>query len=185
MASFIRIDTRFKVAESETHIFFQGGEFSQWHRSEFRAMLPSHLFKNEHRFNCAEQYMMACKALRFLDYDALMEIMIAKEPREHKEIGRRVEGYDDLSWREVARDHVTVANYAKFTQNPDLKAVLLETGDKILVEGAHYDPVWGVKIAWNDPLILDPKNWQGTNWLGEVLMNVRQMIRLEDEQAAG
>ena len=35
---------------------------------------------------------------------------------------------------------------AKFSQNEDLKQILLETGDRILVEGSPYDKIWGVKI---------------------------------------
>ena len=84
--------------------------------------------------------------------------------------------FDDELWRKGARECVKLGNYAKFSQNEKLGTFLLATGDKILVEGAHYDAVWGVKLAWDDPLILDEANWRGTNWLGECLMATRDTL---------
>lgn len=64
----------------------------------------------------------------------------------------------------------------KAAQNPHTLDYMKSFGDRYIVEGAHYDPVWGVKLAWNDPAIIDPVNWRGTNWLGEVLMEVRKRL---------
>jgi len=36
--------------------------------------------------------------------------------------------------------------------------------------------VWGVALAWDDPKILDQANWAGTNWLGEVLTDLRDNL---------
>ena len=174
MAQFIKMDDRRKMSESETHVYFVGGPFSQWHRSQLDAELPSPIFEKKHKFNCAEQYMMACKACVFEDYDALLRVMQEMDPSQQKLIGRSIENYVDDDWRHVARELVYLGNMAKFSQNADLGEELRATGNKIIVEGAWYDAVWGVKLAYNDPLILDSANWQGTNWLGEVLMRVRQ-----------
>jgi len=35
----------------------------------------------------------------------------------------------------------------------------------------------------DDKRILDPKNWRGTNWLGEVIMGVRDLLMIQ--QAKG
>jgi ribA/ribD-fused uncharacterized protein len=168
------MDTRLKMSESETHIFFVGGPFSQWHRSEIKETLPTHFLKRNHRFNCGEQYMMASKAVFFEDFDTLIDIMQEMDPSKQKAFGRKVANFDPSKWAEVARDIVYLGNLAKFTQNPDLAYYLKETGSKTLVEGAWYDEVWGVKLEYCDPLILDSANWKGTNWLGEVLMRVRK-----------
>lgn len=189
---FKTVDERWKVTSSDTHVFFQGGPFSQWfHAQMFGAMplsveLPDAVVtvtekgKTEtrpltaiFRFNTAEQYMMAGKAILFRDLETLEQIMAAKKPAEQKALGRQVRGYDDAVWQARAREIVTAGNLLKFAQNPDLREYLFATGDKHLVEGAHYDPVWGVALAWSDPAILDPANWRGTNWLGECLMAVR------------
>jgi len=188
-------DDKWKVTSSDSHVYFQGGPLSQWfHASMFGAMPLSaetaaaevtvtEKGKTEtrpltaiFRFNTAEQYMMAGKAIVFGDLDALRQIMAAKTPGEQKAIGRQVKGYDDTAWKERAREVVTEGNRLKFGQNAELREYLFATGDKHLVEGAHYDPVWGVALAWSDPAILDPANWRGTNWLGECLMTVRSEL---------
>lgn len=174
MTEITKMDMKRKMSESEDFVFFVGGPYSQWYRAEQQLELPTPLLKRAHRFNCAEQYMMASKACLFEDFDSLIAIMQSTDPSEQKAFGRKVVGYDDDVWREHARDIVYLSNMAKFGQNPDLAAELESTGDKYIVEGAWYDPVWGVKLEWCDPRILDPANWQGTNWLGEVLMRVRK-----------
>jgi hypothetical protein len=70
-----------------------------------------------------------------------------------------------------------IAIRAKFESSSKLKKQLLETGNKILVEGTPFDPIWGVKIKWDDDRILDEKNWNGLNLLGKVLMKVRRDIK--------
>ena len=44
-----------------------------------------------------------------------------------------------------------------------------------------YDRVWGIGLAEDNPNATRPKNWRGTNWLGEVLMRVRKALVLESE----
>ncbi len=59
---------------------------------------------------------------------------------------------------------------AKFTQHPDLKELLLSTGDGRLVEAATVDNA--VNRLWGEV------NGKGQNKLGELLMEVRQEIRV-------
>jgi len=80
------------------------------------------------------------------------------------------------AWDPQAREIVFRGNLAKFGQAENLRTYLLATGDLTLVERAHYDPVWGVGLAWDDPQIVDPANRQGINWLGEALMRVRTTL---------
>ena len=119
---------------------------------------------------------MASKALLFGDHQAFEHIMAATHPRDQKELGRTVRGFDLNTWNEHARDIVYRGNLAKFSQDDDLREYLMSTDDRYLVEGAWYDTVWGVGLAWDDDQILDPVNWKGTNWLGEALMNVRTQL---------
>ena len=72
-----------------------------------------------------------------------------------------------------------LANYNKFTQNPEMKERLLETKDTLLVEASPYDTIWGIGLGMDDPLKEDPKNWKGTNWLGEAITEVRETIVAE------
>jgi N-glycosidase YbiA len=58
--------------------------------------------------------------------------------------------------------------YQKFAWNPELKALLLATGDKELVEGNTWgDTFWGVCRG------------KGSNELGKILMRVRAQLRLD------
>lgn len=167
------------MSESETHVYFLNGPFSQWYTSNFKGRIGEHWWD----FHCAEQYMMAHKAHLFGDYstfDAIMAIEQKKDwreaPKACKNLGRQVLNFDIDVWNAHAIDIVFQGNIYKFSDNDVLAKRLTDTGDKILVEGAHYDPIWGVGLAWNDPAILDENNWKGTNWLGETLMKVRESI---------
>jgi len=150
-------------------LFWESDEIpSQWYPSDFEV--------DGVEYNCCEQYMMAAKARLFGDEEALEAIMETDDPREQKRLGRLVVGFDEDTWNEVAVDIVTEGNFAKFSQNPEMKAWLLSTQDKILVEASPYDKVWGVGLREDDPRILDREQWDGTNWLGIALSNVRDML---------
>jgi ribA/ribD-fused uncharacterized protein len=173
-----------KVWTTETHVYFLSGAFSNWHQSKFKQSLVEDGEKLT--FNCGEQYMMAGKATLFGDAEHKKKIMCCQPkegedwretPKRQKALGRDVEGFEKALYDRNAREIVFRGNWAKFTQNTDLLALLLATESRIIVEGASYDEVWGVKLNWNDPKILDEKNWRGTNWLGEVLMRVRDRAR--------
>lgn len=148
--------------------FFWGGPFSQWYKISFTV--------DGVTFNCAEQYMMAMKALLFEDREILASIMRSSDPKEQKAFGRQVKNFNSDRWNTVAKDFVFNANFAKFS-DPALKRVLLDTGDKEIVEASPYDTIWGIGLSTSNPDRFDKSKWQGTNWLGEVLMQVRTELR--------
>lgn len=156
---------------TEEFHFFWKGPLSQWFKRNF--------IVDGVKYNCAEQYMMACKALLFKDDIALKKIMEATNPYDQKAYGRNVEFFEVSTWEIEAREYVFKGNYAKFTQNEDLKGILLSTGNKTLVEASPYDKIWGIGVTEDDARALDRSKWPGRNWLGEVLTNVRNKIRSE------
>jgi len=160
--------------ETNTHIYFYGSIYSQWAKRDIEI--------DKIKYNCCEQFMMAEKARLFNDEESLKMIMSSDNPALQKALGRKVKNFDKDKWGEIARDVVYKANYAKFTQHKDLKKQLIETGDKIIVEGSPYDCIWGVGLRCDDPKILDSKNWRGTNWLGEAIMKVREAILKENNE---
>lgn len=156
---------------TNTHVYFWGGLFSQWY--------PSLFYDSKYTlYNCAEQYMMAQKALLFDDPDKYWAIMSSKDPKEQKAIGRTVSNFDLDVWKENAKLIVYRGNYYKFNQNDKLKKELLNTESRYLVEASPYDKVWGVGLKEDDPAILDFNNWQGSNWLGEILVKVREDLNV-------
>lgn len=148
-----------------TFFFTEASPFSQWHRCRFEA--------DGRVFNCMEQYMMLGKARLFGDAETGEKIMAADHPRQHKALGRKVTPFDDKVWRRERENIVLAGNRAKFTQNPDLLAVLLATKGTTLVEASPYDRIWGIGLGAKDPRAQDPAQWRGQNLLGKILTQLR------------
>ncbi len=177
---------------TDTHVYFLGGYFSQWAHTPFSAPLPqlrptssgAKLSKvGTLRFSHAEQYMMASKAMVFNDQDTMLEIMDSKHPGDQKKLGRKVKNFQPEVWEAVCRPVVYLGNWYKFVQHEGARKFLEEHRGKKFVEGADYDPIWGVGISWDDPLIEDEANWKGTNYLGEVIMKVDSDLVAHGESA--
>lgn len=86
-------------------------------------------------------------------------------------------GRNEEIWNNIKYSIVVNGNYNKFIQNEKLKAFLLSTEDKILVEASPYDNVWGIQMSEEDMDIKNPKLWRGENLLGFALMEVRNEIK--------
>ncbi len=71
---------------------------------------------------------------------------------------------------------VRSANIAKFSQNPELKKLLLETGDRAFVEASPFDKIWGIGLTANKPAAYDRARWKGLNLLGDILNEVRNTL---------
>ena len=143
--------------------------FSQWYPAPFE--IDGVLYPT------AAHWMMAAKARLFGDDEALDRIILAPDPKSAKAIGREVRGFDDKVWKANCRQIVTEGNVHKFSQNEELKAFLLSTGDAVLVEAAPRDQIWGIGLGQDNPKARDPKQWRGQNLLGFALMDVREKIR--------
>lgn len=131
----------------------------------------------------AEHYMMAQKAKLFGDEDMFGAILSARSPSRAKTLGRRVRGFDEEQWITHRFQIALRGNTAKFSQNPQLKAWLLATGDVVLVEASPADAIWGIGLAADDRRARDRRTWRGLNLLGFALMRVRQALRLSEEQS--
>lgn len=150
---------------------FYNGVFCQWYPSPMRI--------DGVTYSCAEQYMMAKKALLFGDVASHEKIMLADSPAEQKALGRKVIGFDVERWESVARDVVMRASLAKFTSSKKLYDQLMLTAGTILVEASPTDDIWGVCLHEMDPRVHDRALWQGRNWLGQVLTDLRESMMVE------
>lgn len=108
---------------------------------------------NEHAFQAAKT----------LDIWQREAIQVAKTPAIAKLLGRQVTLRPD--WEEIKIEVMTDLNRQKY-KNPELRALLLSTGDASLIEGNHWgDTFWGVC------------NGVGNNYLGKILMSIRDELQ--------
>lgn len=127
----------------------------------------------------SEHWMMAEKARLFKDEATLHQILRSTSPADAKKLGRLVRNFSPAEWGKACVDIVARGNYAKFSQNPELKEFLLSTGDAILVEASPYDKVWGIGMGKFSTGRENPGNWKGANLLGYALMQPRHLLRKE------
>lgn len=111
-------------------------------------------------FPTMEHYFQANKADNQNDY---LRIAHAPTPGEAKRLGRKIQLRPD--WEKI-KDNIMLAGLRKKFADPELRNLLLATGDEELVEGNYWrDTYWGVC------------NGVGQNKLGKLLMQVREEIK--------
>jgi ribA/ribD-fused uncharacterized protein len=158
-----------KTTTAPEFFFFAGGWLSQWYKCDFTV--------DGQKYNCAEQWMMAEKSRLFKDEKTRQDILKEQSPRAQKILGRLAKPFNGKLWDLNKEQIVYEGNRAKFSQNPHLKKLLLETGDKHIVEASPWDTIWGIGLAANDPRAKDPTKWRGQNLLGKALMRVRNDLK--------
>ncbi|KAL6718898.1 hypothetical protein ACLMJK_003133 [Lecanora helva] len=155
------------------------GYLSQWYPSSFTVPATKSTGSNtrEMTFLTTEQYMMYQKAIIFKDYDIAKQIMLEPGPKRQKALGRKVKGFDHKKWDEEKEKVVEDGNWWKFTQpkEGDMRKLLLETGDRELVEASPFDRIWGVGYS-AATAEQNRANW-GENLLGKALMRVRSRLQ--------
>jgi N-glycosidase YbiA len=112
-------------------------------------------------YKSVEHFYQAAKAN---NAKSSQKIIDAKTPADCKKIGRKIVMRKD--WEDIKIDVMRFALRLKF-QDKVLQELLLETGDAELEEGNHWgDRFWGV----------DGSRY-GQNWLGRLLMELRDDLR--------
>jgi ribA/ribD-fused uncharacterized protein len=105
----------------------------------------------------------------------MLRVLAAPTPGDAKRIGQTVELRE--GWEEMKIDVMREVVRAKF-QDPEMGERLLATGEEELVEGNTWgDTFWGVfppPGQWREDGVMGSK---GENWLGVILMEVREELR--------
>ncbi|MFI8437672.1 NADAR family protein [Streptomyces sp. NPDC079020] len=143
---------------------------------------PSPFTVDSVTYPTAEHWMMAGKARLFGDAAAEREALEASSPAAAKKAGRLVRGFDEDTWVRERFALVVEGSVHKFGQDPGLRAFLLNTGERVLVEASPMDRIWGIGLAADDERVERPQQWRGLNLLGFALMEAR--TRLRDRDAA-
>ncbi|OCG56298.1 MULTISPECIES: NADAR family protein [unclassified Gilliamella] len=159
-----------QVGKKKMIFFFSPDNYlSQWY--------PCHFVIDNITFTSAEQWMMYAKALLFQDVESANTILSITSSKMQKQIGQAVRNFDETIWDNNKKKIVFKGNYAKFSQNAELKKSLLSTKDKVLAEASPYDKVWGIGLSMDDEMRFNMAKWRGKNLLGEVLMAVRKALK--------
>ncbi|WP_306359339.1 NADAR family protein [Nocardia sp. CC227C] len=127
-------------------------------------------------YRSAEHFMMAEKARLFGDDDMRARVLASETPADAKRLGRAVRGFDNATWLARRYDIVVRGSIAKFGAHEALRDFLVGTGDKVLVEAAPRDRIWGIGMGADDPNAADPVSWRGENLLGFALMDARAAL---------
>ncbi len=146
----------------------ENGYLSNWYPSRFQI--------NGIEFSSMEQYMMYKKATCFKDNDIAKRILNSTDVAYIKALGRQVKNYNDSYWSGIRQIVVYEGLLAKFTQNEDLKKMLIGTENNILAECAVKDRIWGIGLSMKAPERFEPEKWQGQNLLGYTLMMAREKL---------
>ena len=110
----------------------------------------------------SEHYFQAQK---FIGTPHAEAVRTAKTPRQAADIGRERTRPLRADWEQVKDDVMRRAVLRKFEAHPDIRAILLSTGDEDIVENAPGDYYWGCG-----------KDGTGQNKLGLILMEVRKRL---------
>lgn len=117
-------------------------------------------------FSSVEQFYQYSK---FIDTDIAWaeSIRRTRNAYEAKRLGQNRSHPINPSWDKIK---VSIMNWGlriKFTNDDELRQLLLSTADEILIEANPYDKFWGQ----------NPQTGFGQNMMGQCLMNIRSEIR--------
>lgn len=144
------------------HFYSTKGEYGPF--SNFSA---HHLFLKGKKWRTSEHYFQAQK---FSGTSHETEIRMASSPMIAARLGRSRKRPLRKDWESVKDDIMREAVMAKFSQDKELTALLLSTGDATLVEHTTNDSYWA-----------DGGDGTGKNMLGIILMEVRERLKKEQE----
>lgn len=149
------------------------GCFSNWYLSPFKYAGIEYC--------CVEQYMMSRKVSLARRYDLVFKIMESNNPEEIKNLGGK-HSFPEFAqikdvWDRNCRHIVKQGVYAKFRQNQGFCKELLSTENALIAECAGQDHIWGIGINLHNEAWKDVAKWNGNNYLGIILMEVRDLLR--------
>jgi len=127
------------------------GEFSNFYNSPIKV--------GKYTWPTVEHYFQAQK---FAGSEYEHMIRKAKSPMKAAELGRNRKIKIRSDWESVKINVMREAVHTKFHQHPELRILLLSTGDAKIIEHTSNDNFWG-----------DGGDGKGQNWLGKILMEIR------------
>ena len=113
------------------------------------------------------------QAMKYKSPDFRDRIRNTHHPKEARKLGNSWLRKKRPDWKRARKVVMTRAVYIKCRTHPEVAKLLLETGDRQLVNNGEYDYFWGCG-----------RDGRGHNTYGKVLMSVRSKLREEQMEAA-
>ncbi len=127
---------------------------------------------SKHGFDLDGKYWMTSEhyfqAQKFVGSDFEEEVRLAKTPMEAARIGRDRNKLLRQDWEEVKYEIMMKAVLQKFTTHGDIRDILISRGNEEIIEETTDDYYWGCGTTGT-----------GKNMLGNILMEVRSLLRAE------
>src|SRR5262249_13351594 len=101
------------------------------------------------------------------------QVRLASTAKQAATLGRRRDFPLRRDWEHVKDEIMRRSVLRKFETHADIREILLNTGDKAIVENAPGDYYWGCG-----------KDGTGKNRLGQILVEVRALLREKNKQGA-
>ena len=162
-----------KKEEEPEPILFFGADESKGEYRNFSNMSEHPIEVDGEKFPTVEHYVQAMKAKEFKDDEIYNKIIKAKTPKAVKAMGQKVKNFIKEVWDEKRDKIVRIGVKAKFTQHPELRKQLQETGEKIIGEADPRDTYWGIGTGMETDKAKKPSKWRGQNKMGKLLMELR------------
>ena len=119
---------------------------------------------NKIKFASVEHYFQSMKFSETAPEWAI-QVRNAPTPLKAQKLGRNRNYPIHPQWEQIKVSIMKQGLICKFSQNEDLKSLLLSTGEELLLEVNPHDSYWGTG-----------KNGEGKNMMGKLLMEVREML---------
>uniref|UniRef100_A0A914KQN6 NADAR domain-containing protein n=1 Tax=Meloidogyne incognita TaxID=6306 RepID=A0A914KQN6_MELIC len=112
-------------------------------------------------FSSVEQFFIWQKARFFGDLEIAEEVLMLVNPIAIRRIGKRIRGYNQIEWNSVRNK--------LFNQ-------LRVTGDGLIAQASASELYWSNGVCPKSARLKDPSQWEGENYLGKLLMELRSEI---------
>lgn len=150
-----------------------GGQYSSFSNSSNHAVDIDGV-----RYPTIVHYIVAMKAREIKNDDMYTKIMGTATPKAVKALEKKI-AISEEAWDAKKDEIMTKAVRAKFTQYPELRSKLLETGDRPIGNADARETYWGIGTSMDTDKARVPSKWRGQNKLGNILMELRKTLICE------
>ena len=112
---------------------------------------------------------MFSKAKCFKDDTTADRILKTDDPVQAKLLGKRISNFQMETWRDIQNTYMAKGLSTKFSQNPDLRQALEDTGSKTLVEANPKDTYWGAGLSLECEQVWEPAQLERQENTGEII----------------